>query len=375
MKYRVVFGCSLVWLAACGGQITTDSSRGAIDAYDDDSAGGKLPQSSAPAGTTPPRQPGVPPAKPGASSCPAVLDIQDCGVSSGYEVNQYEARNADGVEVLALTVYETRSDHRADHHPEGAATVVDRRTEPHVLVVSSYEPTLWHIEKAAGSGLTAVHRIGYHPQRIEAPAGVAVDADQGLACAYSYPYNGGGCDTSEWLATAHDQAGAAVDQLAGCYVATRFEVRDDPSCVAPADGWQQREFAHDTATSGCAGGKSYVKFSSEYQLWIGAELCSATDYKLYLAQDPNGRFDAIADGGGHGQDHCELVNDGFTLPNDDEITSGTCSECSVESLSFVYPGPISVWTRYAIDTPFSHEEVWPAQHYTSSSYHCGVSIP
>jgi hypothetical protein len=31
---------------------------------------------------------------------------------------------------------------------------------------------------------------------------------------------------------------------------------------------------------------------------------------------------------GHGQDHCELIQPGFQLPNEDDITSGGCLACA-----------------------------------------------
>jgi hypothetical protein len=42
---------------------------------------------------------------------------------------------------------------------------------------------------------------------------------------------------------------------------------------------------------------------------------------------------------GHGQDHCELVNPAFTIPNED-ITSGGCTSCSVGGVVDVMDVPV-----------------------------------
>jgi hypothetical protein len=105
---------------------------------------------------------------------------------------------------LVLSVYETHSGHSSGYHPTGEATVSDTRPNPHVLVLSSYEPVHWTINLGASSGLTEIVLNGYHDQTVSAPAGVAVSNDSGfdddgptffVAYGYAWPNNNGGCDT------------------------------------------------------------------------------------------------------------------------------------------------------------------------------------
>jgi len=129
-----------------------------------------------------------------------------------------------------------------------------------------------------------------------------------------------------------------------------------------------------------------VTFNEAYKMWVGAELCTASSYKLYLGASKGGVFYPISDGGGHGQDHCELVNPTFTLPNDDDITSGTCKDCSVDPYPlWTWPGAKGNYTRSHTDEPFTFEASWlrwevpngqpMTPHMTSRVYECGVSIP
>ncbi len=155
--------------------------------------------------------------------------VNDCaGEGSAYVA----PRRPGGPELLVIGVYETRNDHSFDYHPTGEASVRDTRPEPHVLVLSSYEPTHWTIEADASSGLTEVILNGYHEQTVSAPGGVAVIDRSGLgnyfsACGYTWPSDDQGCDTPALVGGAEALSGRPLSSFNGCYRATSFEVRAD----------------------------------------------------------------------------------------------------------------------------------------------------
>jgi hypothetical protein len=267
--------------------------------------------------------------------CGRALEVADCATSGGYRVSQW--RGPANSDVVALGVYETRSDHSGGYHPEGAARVSDDRRSPHTLLLSSYEPTAWTVAVAPGSGLQRIIVAGYHAQRVIAPLGIRIDnfganRSQGFACTYAIPSNGGGCDPATMHRFATNIGLSPISEFAGCYRATTFKVSD---CAAPTSEWKPLAAVFNRETSGCSGAR-YAKYNAAFQLWVGAELCSTTEYKLYLSQQEAGPFDPITDSGGHGQDHCELLVPGFSLPSDDDVTSGGCRNCSVT--------PWNMWT-------------------------------
>jgi hypothetical protein len=117
-----------------------------------------------------------------------------------------------------------------------------------------------------------------------------------------------------------------------------------------------------------------VSYDTHYAKWVGVELCSATQYKIYLGETKEGTFHEIGDFAGDGQDHCELVNPGFTIPNEDDITSGGCTSCA-SNMTWDNPGPVPVYSRLRFGDPFLLG-TWPEYNlYTSRWYRCGVSIP
>ncbi|HEU4404832.1 MAG TPA: hypothetical protein VFS43_06030 [Polyangiaceae bacterium] len=160
------------------------------------------------------------------------LRINDCGYAGASHVATAEPGQP---ELFVLSVYETRSDHGFGYHPTGEASVTDTRTTPHVLVLSSYEPTHWTINADAAGGLTQIILNGYHDQTVTAPPGVLVSEHSGFndegpeyfsACGYAWPNNDGGCDTPGLVSGVESFSGLSLSAFAGCYVATNFEVRD-----------------------------------------------------------------------------------------------------------------------------------------------------
>lgn len=97
-------------------------------------------------------------------------------------------------------------------------------------------------------------------------------------------------------------------------------------------------------------------------------------YKIYLGESLNSTFHEIGDFAGHGRDHCELVNPKFTIPNEDDITSGGCKDCEVKMGPWESRGSVPVYTRGRYGEPFKLQ-TWPKNNlYTSIWYECGVAI-
>lgn len=117
-------------------------------------------------------------------------------------------------------------------------------------------------------------------------------------------------------------------------------------------------------------GKQLVQFNSRYKVYVGLTLCNDRDeFRAYMSSSKNRAFLPITDTGGHGQDHCELVNKNFELPNTDDIKSGKCATCNTSrNLPLEY---VDTWSRLNLGTPFKlvHSGTWANQ---TSRLQCGV---
>ena len=65
----------------------------------------------------------------------------------------------------------------------------------------------------------------------------------------------------------------------------------------------------------CAGATRKI-FNQKYQKWIKVVTCSTSQYDIFMGETESGPFFKIGDLAGHGQDHCELLNEDFTLPDE-----------------------------------------------------------
>lgn len=196
-----------------------------------------------------------------APGCKAKLAITDCATEAGYEVSEHTFENASvdaaGRAVYYFGVYEASSYRK--HRGGGKASVTDRASNPHTLVLTAYEATHWTIVKAPGSGLQRVITSGYDHQGVTVDPSVAVEDHSGpevSVCGYAMPYDGEGCDTNAAIATASAWAGANVAQMAGCYDATTFTVDSDCDAPAKADG---RDCEHDRPADDGKGDPTHVK--------------------------------------------------------------------------------------------------------------------
>jgi hypothetical protein len=307
-----------------------------------------------------------------------------------------------GHAVDVFSVYETRSDHSFDYHPVGTGNVTITAPEAHTLVLVSYEPTHWSVSAIPGATIDTIYLLGYHAQSVDIADRnvriVPLSFEQGgpALCGISYPYGGDGCDTNALLAFIEGLAGP-VNNFHGCYRATSWTllpggtatsncetgVQDDLVLVCPGTvpppppppthaDWKPLAFETYDVPS-CTGDR-FVRFDEHYGMWVGAILCGSADlYKLYMSTSPDAAFLQIADFAGHGQDHCELVNPAFALPDEDDITSGGCTDCSVaEPIDIV---GVPVYARAAFGEAFVRVISKDWADLTTSSYACGVAIP
>ena len=109
-------------------------------------------------------------------------------------------------------------------------------------------------------------------------------------------------------------------------------------------------------------------------MWVGAILCgSGSRYKLYMSDRPDQPFLQIADYAGHGQDHCELVNPAFSIPNEDDITSGGCADCAVGNVVDVIGVPVYARAKFGESFERVISREWA--DLTTPTYACGIAIP
>jgi hypothetical protein len=142
----------------------------------------------------------------------------------------------------------------------------------------------------------------------------------------------------------------------------------------PPGGWECSQFMTPPVDTPCTG-ERFVKFLPTYKKFVGVILCSPERYKILLADTKEGPFFEVADDSGGGQDHCELVNPSFKLPNEDDITSGGCATCYIGG-GFMTPISGNGYSRSHFGDPFKFHPAWPACcDYTPPWYECGVNIP
>lgn len=160
--------------------------------------------------------------------------------------------------------------------PTGEATVTVDRPGEHVLVLSAYAATKWHVQLGAGATLLHVYLTGYHAQQIDGvPAGVEVltdsfDTDGTFACGYAYPAaSGDACNTDGLLRLAAGKIHHEATTFHGCRSASEwtigYDLTTDSDCtredaaasVAPQSDWIGGCAANaangDDNTIGCGG--------------------------------------------------------------------------------------------------------------------------
>jgi hypothetical protein len=152
---------------------------------------------------------------------------------------------------------------------------------------------------------------------------------------------------------------------------------DVPASEACA-GWEIAAFdradefidssGRDSEQMNCSGG-SYSRFDARYGLWVGLVSCGA-GYRFYLSETAAGPYLPAADGGGHGQDLCELVDPSFSIPVEGDITSGGCTACTISTNHWFVAG--EVYGRTAFGEPFSRGEAPAAGNYQGGVIQCAT---
>lgn len=100
-----------------------------------------------------------------------------------------------------------------------------------------------------------------------------------------------------------------------------------PAACDPAVGWVSAAFAFPQDALSCNGPQA-IRYDGRQGLWVGVVSCGGTSLRMYLSPNDTGPYVQATDLAGHGQDHCELIQPGFQLPNEDDITSGGCLGCA-----------------------------------------------
>jgi hypothetical protein len=135
-----------------------------------------------------------------------------------------------------------------------------------------------------------------------------------------------------------------------------------PTSCAPTD-WVPASFTFPPDDLSCSG-TQLMRFDPPQGLWVGLVSCGGTAARIYLSASAAGPFLPALDGAGNGQDHCELVDPSFTIPMEDDITSGGCTVCAT-SPRLSLEG-VAGWYRLFFGEPFNYVgSTAPALYQTS----------
>jgi hypothetical protein len=107
----------------------------------------------------------------------------------------------------------------------GRAQVKMHAPGEHVLALASYEPVTWDLSLGPNSQVREILVWGYHQQVVVGAGEIPVRQVAGPSCGYSWPYNNGGCDTEELVASVEAAAGQRVQHFEGCYRASELLFR------------------------------------------------------------------------------------------------------------------------------------------------------
>lgn len=169
-------------------------------------------------------------APPPPPDCREDKTILDCDVAAGDEASSYRADSDSDTTLHLVSVYETY---------EYEASVYFDQPGSNVLALSAYTATQWNVELAPGASLDKIVVVGYEAQFVKGPEGVPVEIydheGQGsplAGCGYSLPYDGGGCDTNELIATVESITGLTLSRFDGCYRASAIQVASS-TCEPP----------------------------------------------------------------------------------------------------------------------------------------------
>jgi hypothetical protein len=208
-----------------------------------------------------------------ASGCNLYFDDRGDQRLEGPDVRVSDSAVCDGSELHVFGSYEARSAGPYRPGEPWPPPSVQRdshiridRPGRHRIVVSAYEPMRWLITAAPGAEIVKVIAVGYHSQAVELGSGIdaaveihSYEQDGTYACGYSWPYNGGGCDTSELLQLAATTAERPVTSFHGCYQVDSWTLNADLSasstCNSDGGGYQPYELLPPPQDDSCTPGQ------------------------------------------------------------------------------------------------------------------------
>jgi hypothetical protein len=147
-------------------------------------------------------------------------------------------------------------------------------------------------------------------------------------------------------------------------------VEDEPTCDLTT-GWVELGFAFPTDALACSGQQA-VRFDATQGLYVGLVSCGDGFVRMYLSDNLEGPFLPALDLAGHGQDHCELIKPGFTLPNEDDIQSGGCPGCDT-SINLPLEG-VAGYARAFLGEPFQSVNPTGQWSWQTSRIDCDVDL-
>ncbi|NEQ77624.1 MAG: hypothetical protein F6K23_34200 [Okeania sp. SIO2C9] len=105
-----------------------------------------------------------------------VVNSVACGVGGSNNFSSFFNTSNREKELHLIGVCEARSDHRGGYHPTGTINIkIERKNQPVILALSSYEPVHWNVSLAKEVKLEKVIINGYHDQKISGISGIPIE--------------------------------------------------------------------------------------------------------------------------------------------------------------------------------------------------------
>lgn len=229
----------------------------------------------------------TPPVPPEGLLCDMPIEILNCYVEGGNEVDTYTPGALPPLHMIGIYTADLMDIGNIDAHVHVAAGSM-------ILALSGQERTHWTITSEPSATLERVILVGYGLQTADAPAGVEVEShsyDGGehelpAYGGYSWPPEDPDCETSirgnsctnHLIAYVEGLAGRKVTAFAGCYVANEFTVNacdcPEPSCTAP-----------EPLSVECGGPAGAARSDADVAAWLGQATATGGCGEVAMAND------------------------------------------------------------------------------------------
>jgi len=149
---------------------------------------------------------------------------QSATCTGGYMMTSYSRASGGNVELNIVGVYEPSPG------GQGQIVVNIQRTEPMILVLSSYEPVNWLVQAIGSAQIQEVILNGYNAHTVSGlvPGTPVTNRTGGpnylSACAYVWPSSTGGCDTPGLVSGAEALTQLQLTSFISCYQANAFTI-------------------------------------------------------------------------------------------------------------------------------------------------------